>query len=74
MQHPRARYYTVYDDRTDTIIAAGTSRECATKMNLTLGSFYSLVSNTQTKRSLHYKYYSVVVEPLNEQLEDDGEE
>lgn len=43
-RYPPKKEYTVYDARTDALLATGSARECASMLGLTLGSFYSVVS------------------------------
>lgn len=56
-------YYTVYDNN-DQIVAFGDAKACAQKLNVTLESFYSFVSNTRSGRT---RSYAVVVEKYSEE-------
>lgn len=62
------KYYTVYLNSTDEIVAAGTARECAKKMNRSVESFYCSVGRT---RSGKHKKYTIIEENMNAQ--DDEE-
>lgn len=66
------KYYTVYDNRTDEIVVSGTSQECAEKLNIRLGSFYSLVCNTVSGH--RYRSFSVVVDHLRMNDHDDEDD
>ena len=58
------KYYTVYLSATDELIACGTAKECAKKMELTIESFYCAVGRVRAgKRKKHI----VVEEDLNEE-------
>ncbi len=57
------KYYTVYRNDTDEVVAFGTAKECADKRKMTVESFHSFVSNTRSGRT---KTYSVIVEELEE--------
>lgn len=64
------RYYTVYDNKSDEIVAFGSSVECTKKLGLKdTEQFYAFVSKT---RSGLIKRYSVVVE--DETQNDDNDE
>lgn len=58
--------YTVYLNKTDEIVATGTSRKCAASLGLTLDSFYCMVS--RVRRGKNQKYSVVTTE------EDDSDE
>ena len=49
-----ANYYTVYDKKTEKVVAFGTARECAKQMNRSLASFYCTVSRNRSGK--HHKY------------------
>ncbi len=57
------KYYTVYRNGTDEVVAFGSAKECAAKRGITLDSFHSFVSNTRSGRT---KTYTVIVEDLDE--------
>jgi len=59
----KRKYYTIYLNSTDEIIASGTAIECAGKLNKSLNCFYSLVSKNQLK---HINKYTVYSEPLED--------
>lgn len=52
------KHYTVYERKTDEIVAVGTSNECAKRLRLTLASFHSLVS--RYNRGIPGKYEFIV--------------
>lgn len=56
-------YYAIYLNKTDEIIATGSSKECAKTLGISLASFYSLVS--KNNRGIQKKY-SIYTEPLDE--------
>ena len=60
------KYYTVYRNGTDEVVAFGTAEECAKIRGITLDSFHSFVSNTRSGRT---KTYSVIVEDIDEEEE-----
>lgn len=64
---PRKLYF-VWRERDDELVACGTARECAMKMGIKLGSFYSEVSRSRAgKRS----YYKILVEGMNDDRSDE---
>ena len=52
-----ARYYTIYNRKTEEVVAFGTAKECAQQMNRSLASFYCTVS--RNKLGKHHKYIIV---------------
>ena len=58
----RTPYYTVYDNRTDEVLAFGRSEECARQLGVTLGSFYSILSRSRKRGGVGGKY-AVTQEP-----------
>ena len=58
MKRPH-KYYTVYNAKTDEIIASGTSGKCAEMMGTSLKGFYSIVSRTKDGK---IKKYEIVVD------------
>ena len=52
-------YYTVYLNKDDSIVAAGTAKECAEKMKKSLNGFHSMVSKNRLKKQ---KKYTVVID------------
>ena len=51
------KYYTVFDNNTDEVVAFGGSATCAEALDMSVDSVYCLVSRGGSKR------YSVVAEP-----------
>lgn len=51
-------YYTVYDLKTDEIIASGNAQECAEQLGVTLNTMYKTVM--LSKRGKSKKYYVLV--------------
>lgn len=64
-------YYTIYNDLTDEIIAAGTKAECMEQLNISFGSFSSMISNIKNKRNRKYGKYAVVIENIDPQEQAD---
>lgn len=60
------KYYTVYLNATDEIVASGTAKECAQKMKRSVESFYCSVGRT---RSGKHKKYTIIEEKLNSEEE-----
>lgn len=61
-------YYTIYDAKTDRVMASGSAVECAEALQMGLISFYSMVTrvrNGETKR------YAVVVDNFKEVAEEE---
>ena len=57
------RYYTIYRNKTDEIVAAGNMRECATQLGVKPSSMYSIISkNNKGKR----KTYTIVFDDSSE--------
>lgn len=54
-------WYTVYDSKTDDVIALGDYHQCCKSMGIRSSSFYSIVQHTKTGRD---KKYTFVVENL----------
>ena len=64
-----SKYYSVYDKRTDELIACGTSKECAKILGWkNVGVFRHLMSREKRTGATRYEYYS---EPYYENMEDD---
>ena len=61
-------YYTVYNEKTDDIVACGTAVECAKAMKRSLASFYCTVSRNRSGK--HHKY-SIVIDPIGEEANSD---
>lgn len=60
----KKKYYTVYNNKTDEIVAFGTAEECAKKLRLkSINCFYALVSRNGPK-------YSVVKEERDDVKSD----
>ena len=47
-------YYTVYNAKTDDIIASGNASECARQLDIRLNSFYKAVTNSNRGESKKY--------------------
>lgn len=60
-------YYTVYDAKTDVIVASGTAVECAKTMDRSLASFYCTVSRNRSGK--HHKY-SIVIDSADDDEND----
>lgn len=58
----KRNYYTVYDNRTDEIVATGYADECARQMNRSVSSFYCTVNRN---RSGKHRKYIIVVDPCD---------
>lgn len=57
------RYYTIYRNKTDEIVAAGNMRECATQLGAKPSLMYSIISkNNKGKR----KTYTIVFDDSTE--------
>ena len=44
---PQYRYYIMYDNTTEQVIAQGSSKECAAQLHTTVQCFHSLVSKAK---------------------------
>lgn len=56
------KYYTVYDKKTETVVAFGNSKRCTEMMGLpSANSFYSIVHNARIGKN---QKWEVVVEEL----------
>ena len=63
------KYYTVYHEDTDEIIAFGNAAKCAKELGLKdIRQFHAFVSKTRSGLRKHYK---VVVEDYDENEEDE---
>lgn len=51
-------YYTVYENKTDLIVAFGNAKDCARQMNRSLSSFYCTVN--RNRKGLHHKYTIII--------------
>lgn len=61
-------YYTVYDDRTDDVLAFGNAVQCAAMLGCaSTQSFRSIASKAQHGK---YKKYNVITENLDKEDED----
>jgi hypothetical protein len=61
-------YYTVYDARTDDVLAFGNAAQCAVMLGCASSqTFHSIVSKVQHGK---HKKYSVVVEDLDKEVEE----
>lgn len=50
-------YYSVYLRRTDELICAGTSAECAAALGRSVDSFYCMVSRVRKGKNRKYEVY-----------------
>ncbi len=61
-------YYTVYDARTDDVLAFGNAVQCAAMLGCaSYQTFHSIVSKVQHGK---HKKYSVVVEDLDKEVDE----
>lgn len=61
-------YYTVYDARTDNVLAFGNAVQCAAMLGCANSqTFHAIVSKVQHGK---HKKYSVVVEDLDKEVEE----
>lgn len=56
------KWYTVWDNRTDDVLACGTSKDCRQMMGLSESAFKSLAHNVKTGKN---NKFSILVEPFN---------
>jgi len=61
------KYYTIYDAESDEVIAHGTARECAKKMNLTIESFYCAVGRARSGKRKKYVVVEEDIESIDEE-------
>lgn len=60
------RWYTVYDARTDRIVACGTAEMCYKKLGMSSkGVFFSMIYHSNLRNSPKRKYITVV-EPISQ--------
>lgn len=52
------KLYSVYLRKTDELVAFGTARECAARLGMTLLSFYSTVTRSQSGQQRKYEIIS----------------
>lgn len=53
-------YYEIYDRVTETLIAAGTARECREKLGCSsMDSFYALAN--RSRRGINHKYMVIIL-------------
>lgn len=57
-------YYSVYDNRSESIVAFGNARECSEYLNIKVGSFYYAIS--RQKRRKKEGRYTIIVEKIRE--------
>lgn len=60
-------YYTVYNRKTDEVVAHGTGKECASMLGIKVNSFYQRVFRAGRNQTTKYeilkeKYFDVVKE------------
>ena len=63
MKYPK-NYYTVYNTRTDEVIAFGNAEECAAQLDVRMDSFFKMVMKSNRGES---KWYTVITEKYDEQ-------
>lgn len=51
------RWYTVYDGKTEEVLAGGTGPQCAKALHLTIDSFYCAVYRTLAGTQHKYDFY-----------------
>ena len=51
------KYYTVYDRKTEQVVAFGSAQECADRLGIKIGSFYYAWSRQKTGRVKAGKYF-----------------
>lgn len=54
-------YYTVYDNKTEEIVAMGLATECARAMRRSVNSFHSMVA--KTRHGKNRKYTIIITRP-----------
>lgn len=62
-----AFYYTIYDAKTDELLAYGDSFSCAKALGLSMSYFYTMITRC---RHGACKKYAILVEPLNDELDE----
>lgn len=67
-------YYTVYDRKTDEILASGTARECAYALDMTMGSFYTAIARTRNGERQRYRFLIENIDPYTRETIDTNEE
>lgn len=60
MRRASSNYYVIYDRKTEEVLASGYANECAEQLNMTMHSFYSMVS--RVKRGTNVKYEVEITE------------
>lgn len=63
MKNP-VHYYTVYENKSDSIVAFGNAEDCAKQMHRSLSSFYCTVN--RNRKGLHHKY-TIVIDKFSSQ-------
>lgn len=63
-------FYMIYLNRDDELIASGTAGQCARKLGIKLGSFYSLVSRAPRREN---GKYAVVKQSMGESTQGEEE-
>lgn len=61
MKHTTNRescYYTVYLKKSDELLASGYANECAEQMNISVHSFYSMVSRVKSGKNNKYEVFT----------------
>ena len=60
-------WYTVYLRETEEIIASGTAKQAAAALGVEIGSFYTAVTRSRTRKN--YKYDFVIEDVEEEDIE-----
>lgn len=55
MRRARSNYYVIYDRKTEGILASGYAEECVEQLNMTMHSFYSMVSKVKSGTNVKYE-------------------
>ena len=57
-------YYTVYDNKSESIEVSGNAKKCADHLGIKVESFYYMISRQRTKRTANPRY-TIVIEKMN---------
>ena len=55
MRRASNNYYVIYDRKTEEVLASGYAKECAEQLNMTMHSFYSMVSRVKSGTNVKYE-------------------
>lgn len=61
------KYYTVYDVKTEEMIAAGDAKSCASQLNMHPQTFYSTVSKVRSGKNKRYEIEAIWDLPSNDE-------